>query len=125
MRIFAEDPDGQDDYLGSAEPSDTDRQREAEDPGQGRASLRTSVPPRSSLGKQLITEDGRHALATTTSRRSRRSTSYSARGGMQIFVKTLTGKTIYARRRAERHDLDNVKQKIQDKERHPASTSSA
>ena len=36
------------------------------------------------------------------------------RGGMQIFVKTLTGKTITLD--VEASDVENVKQKIQDKE---------
>jgi ubiquitin C len=64
-------------------------------------------------GKQL--EDGR-TLATTTSRRSRHCTLVlRLRGGMQIFVKTLTGKTITLD--VESGDtIEQVKAKIQDKE---------
>merc|ERR1711985_109640 len=52
---------------------------------------------------------------TTTSRRSPRSTLCSVRGGMQIFVKTLTGKTITLE--VEGTDtIEAVKAKIQDKE---------
>merc|ERR1711939_1093754 len=52
---------------------------------------------------------------TTTSRRSRRHLVLRLRGGMQIFVKTLTGKTITLE--VEGSDsIENVKAKIQDKE---------
>ena len=54
---------------------------------------------------------------TTISRRNPPFTSFlRLRGGMQIFVKTLTGKDHHSRSRSQADSIENVKAKIQDKE---------
>merc|ERR1712144_105176 len=103
--------------------------------GSRRSRTRRVFPPTSSASSSPASSSRTAApWPTTTSRKSRLSTSFFVfaeaarssdestlhlvlrlRGGMQIFVKTLTGKTITLD--VEPSDtIDNVKQKIQDKE---------
>merc|ERR1712167_398927 len=105
-----QDADGQDDHA-RGRAVGLDRQREGEDPGQGGYPTRPAAPD---LRGQAAR--GRpHAVGLQHPEGVDAAPGAPPRGGMQIFVKTLTGKTITLE--VEPSDsIDNVKAKIQDKE---------